>query len=393
MRGVGSSSYESPMLLRRGGLLVIPTALALVVGLGAPTAQAQSGAVYRWGAYKTVGFGAAGAQKVPSLVPGVSGVVALAAGNSATYALTSAGTEWAWGNNGYGQLGNHTRDNSLLTPVQVDFPGGVHVTAIGEGDDMAFAVDSTGHGWSWGWNGRGTLCLGTHRGHDVPTRVAGLSNLVSVEAGGGAVVWLTASGQVYTCGGTLTGPHETPWLVHGLPSGDPAVAISAGNAYSTALLADGQIWDWGVGGAGQLGNGASVNSAHPVKVQLPAGTHATEVYSGGDLGNDGHQMAILNTGQVVAWGSDDCGQLGVGKPSSENVPLPVVNLKGITATYVASGGSTSYVLDNRGNLWAWGSNKGGQVRSPTSKCSAITKVDSGVSLVSATASDVVDYHG
>jgi len=380
------------MSVRRGGLGVV-AALALVLGLGVQAAQAQPATVYRWGAYKTVGFGAAGAQKVPTVVPGVSGVVALAAGNSASYALTSSGTEWAWGNNGYGQLGNHTRTNSLYSPVQVDFPAGVDVKAIGEGDDMAFAVDSTGHGWSWGWNGRGTLCLGTHRGHDVPTRVTGLSDLVSVQAGGGVVVWLTASGQVYTCGGTLRGQFSSPSLVPGLPAGDPAVAISAGNAYATALLRDGQVWDWGVGGAGQLGNGASVNSARPVQVELPAGTYATQVYSGGDLGNDGHQLAILNTGQVVAWGSDDCGQLGVGRPSSESVPMDVVNLKGITAAYVAAGGSTSFVLDTAGNLWAWGSNKGGQVRSPTSKCAGLTKVDSGVSLVSATASDVVDYHG
>jgi alpha-tubulin suppressor-like RCC1 family protein len=377
----------------RRALLALPGVLALTLGLGVQPAQAQSGAVYRWGAYRTVGFGVSGPQKVPTLVPGVTDVVALAAGNSATYALTSSGAEWAWGNNSLGQLGNGTRANSLTSPVQVQFPAGVDATAIGEGDDMAFAVDSSGHGWSWGWNGRGNLCLGTHHGHDVPVRVPGLSNLVAVQAGGGSVIWLTASGQVYTCGATSTGQHATPALVRGLPAGDPVVAISAGNAYSTALLRDGQIWDWGIGGAGQLGDGTTANSAYPVRVDLPAGTHATQVYSGGDLGNDGHQLAILNTGQVVAWGNDACGQLGVGKPAREPTPLPVVILGGITASYVAAGGTTSYVIDTQGNLWAWGSNKGGQVRSPTSKCARLTKVDTGVRLVSATASDVVDYHG
>ena len=58
---------------------------------------------------------------------------------------------------------------------------------------------------------------------------------------------------------------------------------------------------------------------------------------------------------------------------------------------MVAGGSTSFVLDTSGNLWAWGSNNGGQFRQPSSKCASTpTKVDTGVDIVSATASDVVD---
>ena len=132
----------------------------------------------------------------------------------------------------------------------------------------------------------------------------------------------------------------------------------------------------------------------PVHVILPSGTHATEVYSGGDLGDDGHQLAVLNTGAVVSWGSNVCGQLGAGRSGHEAVPVVVQVLHGITVSSVASGGSTSYVLDTSGNLWAWGSDKGDQVYQPARKCvGSPTKVDTGVTLVSATASDVVDYHG
>jgi alpha-tubulin suppressor-like RCC1 family protein len=377
--------------VRRVALGLVPT--VLIIGLGAQTAQAQTDSVYRWGGYATVGWGSAGHQGVPTLVPGLSGVVALAAGNSATYALTANGQEWAWGDNGYGQLGNKTRAQSLFNPVQVKFPAGTVITAIGEADDMAFAVDSNGHGWSWGWNGGGALCLGNRRGHDAPTRVAGLSNLVAVKGGGGQVVWLTAQGTVYTCGRVLTGDHDSPTLVTGLPTGDPAVAISAGNAYATALLTSGEIWDWGVGGSGQLGNGSFHNSALPVRAELPSGTYATQVYSGGDLDNDGHQLALLNTGAVVSWGSNVCRQLGTGQAPPVSAPVPVLVLSGITVKSVAAGGSTSYVIDSNGNLWAWGSNNGGQVREPEGKCLRTpTRVDTGVDMISATASDVVDHH-
>lgn len=302
---------------------------------------------------------------------------------------------WAWGNGSFGQLGNNSRATSVVTPVEVKFPSGTVITAIGEGQDMAFVVDSTGHGWAWGWNGRGNLCLGNRKDEKVPTEVPGLSNLVAVTGGGGTVVWLTASGSVYTCGWRLTGTNATtPVQVTGLPADDPVKAISDGNAYSTVLLTSGQVWDWGLGGAGQLGNGSSKNSAVPVQVQLPAGTHAVQVYAGGDLGNDGHQMAILNTGAVVSWGSNLCDQLGAGRPKQESVPVPVKVLSGLTVSDVVAGGSTSYIIDSTGKVWAWGSNKGGQVRQPASRCVATpTVVDTGATLLSATASNVMDYHG
>jgi alpha-tubulin suppressor-like RCC1 family protein len=385
-----------------GVLRPVRTLVAVTVGVGlvlvatvgtAGPAAAQSGVVYRWGAYQTTGFGATFGQGSPTPVPGLTGVTALAAGNSANYALVTGGHEWAWGNGGRGQLGNGTYKNSVVQPVEVRFPAGTVVSAIGEADDMAFAIDSVGNGWAWGWNGRGTLCLGTHHSSDLPVKVPGLSHLVAVTGGGGTVDWLTSSGQVYTCGLEPTGNASTPVLVTGLPSGDPGVAISAGNAYSTVLLQSGEVWDWGFGGAGQLGDGAFKNSAAPVEVKLPAGTRAVQVYSGGDLGNDGHQLALLDNGEVVAWGSNRCGQLGAGMGSRQSVPVKVTVLK-TPAAYVAAGGTTSYVIDTSGRLWAWGSNKGGQVTQPSNRCHASpSMVDSGVTLVSATASDAADYHG
>ncbi len=228
----GGRLFRLAVSVQKVGLVAV---LGLgIVGLTAGTAGAQSQTVNRWGAYKTVGLGNPNDQHTPTPVPGLTGVTALAAANSANYALLSNGQVWAWGNGSFGQLGNNSRATSVVTPVEVKFPSGTVITAIGEGQDMAFVVDSTGHGWAWGWNGRGNLCLGNRKDEKVPTEVPGLSNLVAVTGGGGTVVWLTASGSVYTCGWRLTGTNATtPVQVTGLPADDPVKAISDGNAYST----------------------------------------------------------------------------------------------------------------------------------------------------------------
>ncbi len=43
-------------------------------------------------------------------------------------------------------------------------------------------------------------------------------------------------------------------------------AIGAGQGHSLALLTDGTVRTWGLGGGGQLGNNSQANSATPVQV-------------------------------------------------------------------------------------------------------------------------------
>src|SRR5919197_606671 len=67
---------------------------------------------------------------------------------SRTYATTTPGL-WAWGSNGYGQLGNGTTASSS-SPVQVS--GLTGVTAITAGWGHSLVVKSDGGVWAWGYN-------------------------------------------------------------------------------------------------------------------------------------------------------------------------------------------------------------------------------------------------
>ena len=80
-------------------------------------------------------------------VPGLTGVVAIAAGQIHTVALKSDGTVWAWGYNGDGELGDGTTTNKL-SPVQV--PGLTGVICDCRRGDHTVALKSDGTVWAWG---------------------------------------------------------------------------------------------------------------------------------------------------------------------------------------------------------------------------------------------------
>ena len=105
----------------------------------------------------------------------------IAAGGLHTVALKSDGTVWAWGYNGYGQLGDGTTTNRL-TPVQVSSLSGV--TAIAAGVYHTLALKSDGTVWAWGYNGDGRLGDGTTTNRTTPVQVSSLSGRLPLQREG-----------------------------------------------------------------------------------------------------------------------------------------------------------------------------------------------------------------
>ena len=219
------------------------------------------------------------------------------------YTVKSDETVWAWGENGYGQLGNGTNINSL-TPVPV--LGLTGVTAVAAGVYNGYAL-SAGGVWAWGAGNNGQLGNGMNLNSNVPVPVLGLNTGVT--------------------------------------------AIASRQASGYALKTDGTVWAWGLNQYGALGNGSTVNSNLPVPVIGLIG--ATAIACGNYSG-----YAVVG-GEVWAWGSNQYGQLGDGTTASSQVPVKVSGLTGVTA--VAAGFYTAYALKSDGTVWAWGLNDQGQL--------------------------------
>jgi alpha-tubulin suppressor-like RCC1 family protein len=159
---------------------------------------------------------------------------------------------------------------------------------------------------------------------------------------GGAALILVLTGLV-TCGPKDgDGPRpEGAWA-----------AISAGEAHTCGVLADGSLWCWGRNTHGQLGDGTTDSRSRPVRVELPG--RAVLVAAGG-----AHTCAGLEDGSLRCWGQNHRGQLGDGSTVQKTTPVTVSGLFGTVA--LAAGHAHSCAIDQAGGAWCWGANLRGQL--------------------------------
>jgi alpha-tubulin suppressor-like RCC1 family protein len=300
--------------------------------------------------------------------------------------------------NVYGELGDGTASPFDTRAVKVDFPAGVKIVSLANPMpfDGALAIDSHGHTWGWGLNLEGDLCLtGLHELRPGQLPLSG----VSLATGALTHSLFDSNGRVYACGsgtdgvlgnGTTTGS-PTPTAVVGLPSSARFTALTSSWGGAGALLSDGSYYNWGYNAAGQLGNGSTTDSALPVRVRLPAGVR--DVFQGGSGPTNGQTIAILTNGSVWMWGNNTKGQLGNGTTVSSDVPVRVDMPSGVTFVKANSGGYSSYAIDSSGRLWAWGGNQNGQLGTGDGARIETHPIDVGVHLtqVSSTASNVAGF--
>ena len=233
--------------------------------------------------------------------------------------------------------------------------------------------------YGWGGNdagqvGTGSIGGGSMTGVTTPTAVtapAGQS-FASIASGGAFTVGLTTTGQVFAWGagslgqlgdGQLTGSTvPMPVTIPSPPGAPPAVvtAVSAGDSHALALTSSGQVWAWGANLFGQLGNGTTADSDVPVAVTPPPGVVFDAVAAGGD-----HSLALASDGRIFGWGANTSGQVGDGTTSSRSTPTPVTAPPGVTFTAVSAGTAHSLAVASDGSVWSWGFNASGQLGTGT----------------------------
>ena len=263
------------------------------------------------------------------------------------------------------------------------------IVDIAAGYYYSLALDSEGTVWAWGYNGYSQLGDGTEEGKTIPTKVENLENVQKIYVSGNTSYALTRSGEIYAWGSgysnvptklnfylkavDITGKlilaeDGTVWTLGTNPSRIEnlrnAVQIASGDGHYAALTADGCVSVWGYNGYGQLsqGNTDSTDANNIKKVQISLNEEETqdlrdivEITSGNNS-----IMMLSKTGEIYVSGYSGYGQLG----TEENIDAIVFAKKASNAEHAKHISTNAYhtvVSDKSGFVYTTGLNNCGQL--------------------------------
>eukprot|EP00026_Physarum_polycephalum_P001609 Phypoly_transcript_01611.p1 GENE.Phypoly_transcript_01611~~Phypoly_transcript_01611.p1 ORF type:complete len:965 (+),score=173.57 Phypoly_transcript_01611:120-3014(+) len=132
----------------------------------------------------------------------------------------------------------------------------------------------------------------------------------------------------------------------------PIIQVDCGNQFCAILTYAGEVWTWGNGQHGKLGHLDQLDQPLPKKIV------SLENVSKIACGQE-HMMCISG-GNVYSWGCGFYGRLGHASVKPEPEPREIQALSGCPMVNIFCG-ATSFAVDTRGVLWAWGSAAYGQI--------------------------------
>jgi alpha-tubulin suppressor-like RCC1 family protein len=299
-----------------------------------------------------------------SVVGGYTDWIQVAGCNDYSLGLRANGTAWSWGNNGSGNLGDGTT-TARSSPVSV-VGGFTDWIQVAGGGSHSLGLRADGTAWAWGFNGSGRLGDNTATNRSSPVSVvggytdwiqvsAGLAHSLGLRANGTAWAWGSNSGNLGD--GTTTARSSPVSVVGGFTDW---IQVAGGGSHSLGLRADGTAWAWGTGNSGRLGDNTATNTSSPVSV-VGGFTDWIQVSAG-----NAHSLGIRANGTAWAWGDNGSGRLGDNSGTARSSPVSVVG--GFTDwIQVSAGNFANFCIGLRANgtAWAWGDNANGQLGNNT----------------------------
>lgn len=313
-------------------------------------------------------------------------------------ALDSKGNVWTWGWNGHGQLGIGKRYRIKSSDSDyMGYAGGIirvpyfstnniDVVSISASYHTYFALDSEGNVYGWGYNVHNQLAMAgydleTGYGRNSPHKIEGLPKIVKIRANNayldrGICMALDEDGDLWIWGHNYYGQHgngtSTDTAAYRMiphkaifPEGVEIVDFHGGDYHNVVLDSDGNIWTWGNGTYGALGNGTTSGKVlTPIKMESVEGMGKVK------------QLSVCYSINVVIDDQDQVWQWGrvydhvyptvltgtatiYSRPVKLEIDPDEIDAMGYTPIpqSVIAGESVSYFIDQYGRSWAWGSNR------------------------------------
>ncbi|XP_075447285.1 RCC1 and BTB domain-containing protein 2-like isoform X2 [Ascaphus truei] len=213
-------------------------------------------------------------------------------------------------------------------------------------------------------------CLGTGDAQSIiePRRLDSLcgKRIVGLSYGTGPhIVIVTSEGEVYSWGHNAysqlgngsTNQALTPCQVSTNLVNKKVVNVACGSHHSMVSTADGELYAWGYNNSGQVGSGSTANQPIPRKVTSCLQNKVVVSIACGQMCS----MAVVDNGEVYAWGYNGNGQLGLGSSGNQPTPCRIAALQGIRVEQVVCGYAHTLALTDEGGMYAWGANSYGQL--------------------------------
>ena len=274
---------------------------------------------------------------------GIVDIARIACGATHSAAISTLGSLYMWGNNMEYQIGSAADGHKYCDePVPIEFERHNPVKQISCGYNHNIALCHDNCVYTWGSGLMGVLGTGSDEDKLIPTRVQ-LSHYT-----------------VYDEDSTEDMRIDS--------SGDEQVVYVAAGQYNTGCVIrnrtdNHQLYMWGEGASGQLGNGKCAPSLYPTLITVDK----TQVIVGISIGSK-HCGVWCESGDVYTWGSNTFGQLGYilagksiddlsGAANCQLTPRRVAQLRvmNIKVISVHCGERHTSVLTSTGDVYSFGS--------------------------------------
>lgn len=280
-----------PVAVVMSGVLAGKTINSLAAGSNHSMVLASDGWVYSWGRnnFGQLGNNTTTNAKVPvaisqGAIPAGVKLVKIASAHDHTLVIGDNGRVYAWGHNQKGQLGINTTANSLV-PVAVDVSGvlaGKTVSQVSVHSFQSIALTDDGKVYAWGDNGYGQLGDGTYTTRLVPvaTNMSGALSGKTVKmifTGHDQTYALDSDNKLYAWGfngnGQLgdgtTADKIVPTAINMAPFNGRTIVTLSSHYHTLAIMSDASIFAWGYNIYGMIGNGTTVDQLTPTRIYLP----------------------------------------------------------------------------------------------------------------------------
>lgn len=279
--------------------------------------------------------------------------------------LSSESKIYAWGSNGYGQLGlGDCNDKLSPTEIKIGICLDNNIELITCGWDFTIVTISNSKIiYKWGSDKPNKICSPTKLILDID------SNIKSISCGQSHIFILTQSipdsgSKCYSLGLNNYGQAglghanyiDSPQEIMSLPPDIVRIVYGPGSLHIIAIAKSGKCYTWGRNHHGQLGLGHYVDMLLPQELGPPL-QNIIAISSG-----YAHTIAtILDTNKIYVWGNNDEGQLGLGDHTTQNSPKELLFRTCLKIESVSCGLDHTMALTTRGTIYIWGGNDSGQL--------------------------------